>query len=63
MIATQIVHWPGQDSAMCDKHAEQAKRIGAAMGIVISCSVILASPEPLMCKNCENEAKKNESVS
>lgn len=54
--ATQIVHWPGKDSPMCDRHAEQAKRVGAAMGIFISCSVILLAAEEMACKNCENEA-------
>lgn len=57
--ATQIVHWPGKDTPMCDKHAQQARSIGWVMGITISCSVILAAPEPLPCKNCENETKKH----
>lgn len=56
--ATQIVHWPGKDTPMCDKHAAQAERLANAMGFRLSCSVIIAAPEQLTCKNCENEAKK-----
>ncbi len=54
--ATEIVHWPGQDTPMCDRHTLQAKRIGQAMGITVS-----STPWPVegtICKNCENEAKK-----
>lgn len=62
--ATQIVHWPGKDTPMCDKHAAQAKGLAAAMGFSLSCTLILVALvqdgkplEPLTCKNCENEAK------
>lgn len=53
--ATEIVHWPGQDSPMCDKHAEQAYRIARAMGFTLSSTLLFDDATP--CMNCENEAK------
>lgn len=50
--ATAIVHWPGRDTPMCDKHTAQAKRIGEAMGITISST---PWPDGGTCKNCDNE--------
>lgn len=60
--ATQIVHWPGKDTPMCDRHAQQAQTIAAAMGFPLSCSTILLAEQlfpELTCKNCENEAKQH----
>lgn len=56
--ATQIVHWPGKDTPMCDRHAQQARSLANAMGFTLSCSIIIAGPPELTCKNCDNEAKK-----
>lgn len=56
VLATQLVHWPGHDTLMCDKHAAQAQRIGRAMGLAVSASFWFG--EDLPCMNCENEAKK-----
>jgi len=56
--ATEIVHWPGQDTLACDKHAKQLKALGAHMGITVS-----STPWPVegtICKNCKNEAKKTQ---
>lgn len=49
--ATQLVHWPGQDRMMCDKHAEQARGVAQAMGFVVSSTPI----DWGVCGNCVNE--------
>lgn len=54
--ATVMVHWPGQSTAMCDTHAEQAQRIAMAMGMPLPSQTALT--EPAECKNCTNEAAK-----
>lgn len=53
--ATEIVHWPGQDTPACYVHAERLKALGRALGIEVS-----LTPWPCggICKNCENEAKR-----
>lgn len=55
--ATEIVHWPGRDVPMCDRHMKQAKAIGEALGTPIS-----STPWPAggICMNCVNEAAKQE---
>lgn len=40
--ATVIVHWPGQDTAMCAKHSVRAHVVAGAMGFVLSCTAIVA---------------------
>ena len=55
-LATQIVHWPGQDTAACDKHAAQLKGLGSAMGFAVSSTSSLDYKIP--CANCEKEEKK-----
>lgn len=30
MEATQVVHWPGKDTAACDKHLQQLVGLGAS---------------------------------
>lgn len=52
---TEIVHWPGQDTPACDKHAERLKALGRAMGITVSST---PWPDGGVCKNCANEEKK-----
>lgn len=50
--ATEIVHWPGQDTPACEEHARKLKALGIAMGFAVS-----STPWPAggICKNCENE--------
>lgn len=57
--ATEIVHWPGQDTPACDEHARKLKAVGAAMGFPVS-----STPWPAggICKNCESEAAKRGST-
>lgn len=55
-LATQIVHWPGKDTAACDKHATQLRGLASMMGFPISSTIVLS--EDIPCANCENEAKK-----
>lgn len=55
MRATQIVHWPGKDTAACDEHANKLKSLAAHMGFAVSCTPVVAEE---VCTNCENEAKK-----
>ncbi len=52
-LATQIVHWPGKDTAACDKHAAQLKRVGSAMGFAVSSTTTIDYEIP--CENCVNE--------
>jgi len=54
-VATEIVHWPGQDTAACERHTQQLKALGATLGVAVS-----STPWPAggICQNCENEAKK-----
>lgn len=54
-LATQIVHWPGEDTAACDDHTEKLKRVGNAMGFGVSSTPVT---EGIVCANCENEDKK-----
>lgn len=56
--ATQIVHWPGESLLACDRHAEQLKRMGSAMGFVVNSTPVDAG----VCGNCVNEAHKKESA-
>jgi hypothetical protein len=51
--ATQKVHWPGQDTAACDEHAEKLIALGRWMGFEVTSTPIAYTP----CINCENEAK------
>jgi hypothetical protein len=56
VIATQIVHWPGKDTAACDDHAEKLKSLGRVMGFTVSST---PCPAVMECTNCQNEAKKS----
>lgn len=70
MVATEIVHWPGKDVPACEEHAKKLKALGATLGIAISSTPVIAvllgglevRDDLLVCKNCENEAKKAEAV-
>lgn len=53
--AVVMVHWPGQSTAMCHKHAAQAGRIADAMGMPRATETPC---EPQECKNCTNESKR-----
>lgn len=55
MLATQIVHWPGQDTPACDKHAKQLRGLGQVMGCAVSSTPCIG----LVCTNCVNERLKN----
>jgi hypothetical protein len=52
-LATQIVHWPGQDTPACDTHASQLRGVASAMGFPVSSTIALSKDIP--CANCENE--------
>ena len=52
--ATQIVHWPGKDTAACDDHLRQLIGLGAILG----CRIDWTPCDETICDNCENEAKK-----
>jgi len=54
-LATQIVHWPGKDTAACDKHAAQLRNLASVMGIVLSSTTHLDQEIP--CANCANVEK------
>lgn len=56
--ATEIVHWPGKDTAACPRHAEALKKLAAFLGFSVS---VTPWPAGGHCANCENE-KKNEGV-
>lgn len=61
--ATEIVHWPGKETAMCERHGEIARRLARAMGFEVSATPIVGVGTDhvvLECKNCENEEKKRE---
>lgn len=55
-LATQIVHWPGKDTAACDRHAAQLRGLASMMGFPVSSTIALS--EDIPCANCANEAKK-----
>lgn len=52
--ATQIVHWPGEDTPCCDSHAAKLKGLGAMLFGPVSST---ACSEEILCTNCVNEAK------
>lgn len=58
-LATQIVHWPGKDTAACDKHAQQLRKLASAMGFTVSSSIALNYEIP--CDNCVTEGKNETS--
>jgi hypothetical protein len=53
-LATQIGHWPGQDTPVCDEHKAKLQAIGRAIGITVT----FTPCDPTICKNCENEEIK-----
>lgn len=56
--ATQIVHWPGKDTAACEDHLRKLVSLAAIMGFRVSCTPC----EETNCDNCNNEAKLPEAV-
>lgn len=54
-LATQIVHWPGKDTAACDKHAARLRGLASMMGFPVSSTIALS--EDIPCANCSNEEK------
>jgi hypothetical protein len=57
MSATQIVHWPGRDTAACDDHANKLRALARGVfGIDVS-STALPPDAEVPCGNCVNEAK------
>lgn len=57
MKATQIVHWPGQDTPCCDNHAQALKNLGNILGHSVSSTLCMSE---LDCTNCKNEAAAQE---
>jgi hypothetical protein len=57
--ATQIVHWPGRDTAACEDHLRKLVGLGAILGIMISWTPC----EETVCENCKTEAVKREAPS
>lgn len=55
MIAIYLVHWPGKDVLICNKHFQKIKGLAAHMGWPISAEPYLG--EDIECGNCENEKK------
>jgi hypothetical protein len=58
MKATQIVHWPGKDTAACDDHAAKLRSLGRFMCGMIPDSTPISENAEVLCDNCVNEAKK-----
>jgi hypothetical protein len=57
--ATVIVHWPGQDTAACDVHAQKLAGLASVMGFnLTSTAIIDLSGDGPQCTNCVNEEKK-----
>lgn len=52
-----VVHWPGNDTIACVKHAKQLVNLGAVMGFSVSTTPFIN--ENLECKNCKNEEGKD----
>lgn len=50
--ATQIVHWPGKDTAACDVHANQLK---ALANMLIGFLSVTPCGDGIECDNCKNE--------
>jgi len=60
-LATQIVHWPGQDTPACDLHAQKLRTVADIMGFTVSSTPCNPFDPELRCSNCEHEAQKIES--
>jgi len=56
--ATQIVHWPGKDTAACDEHLRKMAGLAALLGFRLSWTPC----EETVCANCETEARKSEAM-
>lgn len=54
-VATEIVHWPGKETAACEVHAAKLKKLAQFMGFSVSSEPCFTEE---VCKNCENEAMK-----
>ena len=54
--ATVIIHWPSGALYCCERHAEKALQVGAALGMLLATT--RPAPQGVRCKNCENEAKE-----
>jgi hypothetical protein len=55
MKATQVVHWPGKDTAACDDHFGKLVALAAHMGFRVSWTP--CEDEDTICENCKNEAQ------
>jgi hypothetical protein len=56
MKATQIVHWPGKDTAACDDHANKLRVVSGVLGVALSSTAIPSDAE-VLCENCVHELK------
>lgn len=52
--ATQIVHWPGNDTAACDDHLKKLVGLAAVLGFRLSWTPC----EETICANCATAAAK-----
>ena len=60
MKAEYIAHWPGQDTAICERHKAQMENIAAAMGMPpVSFTAVDENADPVVCDNCKNDPKTN----
>jgi len=57
MIATHIVHWPGQDLFACHTHMLQLQGLGRAMGFTVSADAVPVGTN-VECSNCVKEKGK-----
>ena len=57
MSATQIVHWPGRDTAACGDHANKLRALGRFMVGMVPPSTALPPDAEVPCGNCVNEEK------
>lgn len=50
--ATQIVHWPGQDTPACDEHLQKLLAVAKIMGFTVTWTKC----EETICENCGTES-------
>jgi len=55
MIATNMVHWPGEDVPACDEHRAKLIGVGKAMGSPVTYTLSPPTFSQLKCTNCEKE--------
>jgi len=53
-LATNIVHWPGNDIPSCDAHTAALQNLGLVLGCPVSVTPITTET---VCYNCVNKPK------